>query len=160
MKPTIEEIKRALPTSDPEDQFVYIESDEAAAPGLIESLVIRIREFTVKLFRLPRFKKIVFIAIMSLAAFDGFQVCVPNKTERDIVIQNLKNSQQWTLNIQAHAAPELQKKYFIFGSPGDPTPIDVTFTGPNSTIFAPITGSAVIPQNITYRPYDPNRGIS
>jgi hypothetical protein len=159
MKPTIEEIRRAMPASDPEDQFVYIESDEAAQSGLVEAFVIRVRDFTVKLFRLPRFRKIVFVAIMSLAAVDGFQVCIANDAQRDIVIQGFRNPQQWTLNIQTNAAPQWEKKYYVFGSRGEPTPPDVAFTGPNSTIFAPITGSAVLPQNITFHAYDPSRGV-
>lgn len=159
MRPTIEEIKHALPASEQEEQFVYIDNDEAAANGLIESLVIRVREFTVKLFRRPTFKKIFFIVVLSLAALDGFQVYVPNNSERDIVIQNLNNTQQWTLNIQEHAAPEYDKKYYIFGSPGDPSPPDLTFSGPSSTIFAPVTGSAIPPRNVTYQIYDPSHGI-
>jgi hypothetical protein len=143
MNPTPEEIRNALPAHDPEDQIVFIDENDAMSADLIESLVIRLRNFTVKLFRWPKIKKVIFVVVLGLSALDGIQVHVPQDSERVAITQIYEQSQVWIQNVATYSTPQNRNQYFVLGSAGEPSPTEEIFAKPETVAFAPISGSAI-----------------
>ncbi len=151
MNPTPEEIRSTLASND-DVQIVPLETTDQ--PGFIETLVVTIRNYAVRIFRRSTVQRVIFAVVMPLAAFDGVEFAMPRPIEIPSFVVEIQNTSHWIANISARTTPENKSKYLVLGAFGKPTPADDKYTGPESTIFAPISGSNIISESShSFRPY-------